>query len=95
MHKDGENMGRELKYQVMDNDNPYKVMTAREVAEHFGITLKRARNLCSTGERFLKRFRIERLTSEESVPQHACNYPDELLKEWDSVRLRLNPNAKR
>lgn len=67
-------MKSEQKYLVLENDKPYKTMTASEVAEHFGLTVKRARSICSSGERFRRSYTVERIPEEAkykpSIPTH-------------------------
>lgn len=87
-----ERMKSEQKYLVLENDKPYKTMTASEVAEHFGLTVKRARSICSSGERFRCNYTVERIPEEARFKP---SIPLTLWKEWDEVRLMINPNAKR
>lgn len=88
----GDKMKSEQKYLVLENDKPYKTMTASEVAEHFGLTVKRARSICSSGERFRRSYTVERIPEEARFKP---SIPLTLWKEWDEVRLMINPNAKR
>lgn len=85
-------MKSEQKYLVLENDKPYKTMTASEVAEHFGLTVKMARSICSSGERFRRNYTVERIPEEARFKP---SIPLTLWKEWDEVRLMINPNAKR
>lgn len=85
-------MKSEQKYLVLENDKPYKTMTASEVAEHFGLSLRMARNFCSSGKRFRRIYSIERIPEETRFKPRI---PLTLWKEWDEVRLMINPNAKK
>ena len=39
----------ETKYQLLKNQEPYRILTAKEIADFFGISISSARHLCVTG----------------------------------------------
>lgn len=67
-------------------------MSVTEIAEHFGITIERASRLCASGERFLRRYSIEKIPEDAN---YKPGIPLSMWQEWDRVRIMVNPNAKR
>lgn len=51
----------ETKYQLLKNQKPYRILTAKEIADFFGISISSARHLCVTGARYHKIYHIEPL----------------------------------
>lgn len=84
----------ETKYQLLKNQKPYRILTAKEIAEFFGISISSARHLCVTGVRYHKIYTIEPLQAQE-LEDPKKGIPLWLWKEWDEVRLKINPRAKK
>lgn len=67
-------------------------MTCKQIAEFFGFSVSKANTLVHSGEEFLDGYTIENNYKSKKA-QTAI--PATLLREWDRVRLQVNPNAKR
>lgn len=84
----------ETKYQLLKNQKPYRILTAKEIAEFFGISISSARHLCVTGARYHKIYRIEHLQAQE-LEEPKNGIPLWMWKKWDEERLKINPRAKK
>lgn len=79
-----------VKYAVFKGDEYIGDFTAEELREKIGITAKTLYGYVNKGIRYKKHYTFER---NGNVTKLTAD--DALMKEWDRVRLLLNPKAKR
>lgn len=79
-----------VKYEVFEDDEYIGDFTAEELRKKIGITAKTLYGYVNKDMKYKKHYIFER-----SCQVTRLTVNDKLMKEWDRVRLLLNPKAKR
>lgn len=82
--KDDDQLAR---YCLFDGDTYFGTYTAPEIAEMLGCVKNTVFNLDSTGNRYKKRWWVDRLAEDEL--NHQTDRILALAEEWDYIRLKL------
>lgn len=80
-------------YRLIDNNKVVGEFTQVEIIRMIGITRHTLINYSDVGLTYQKRYRFERIENDPSESSRKEKL--QVLMEWDEVRFKLNPKAKR